>query len=58
MSKIEINNFADFEVVVKRVLAENAITNDEAKDPIYTLLLQVFRVGFEAGKNGKSNLYA
>jgi hypothetical protein len=51
--RVEIEKFDHFEIVVKRALQDD-LRNEEAQAPIYALLLNVFKAGFECGKNGKA----
>ena len=54
---LEIQDFTGFEAVAKRLTEQN-LQNEDGKLAVYKVLLQVFKHGFDLGRNGKIKVEA
>ena len=55
MGKITIEEMTHFEIVARRLVSEN-VKQKSAEEKLYSLLLKIFRAGFELGRNGKTEI--
>jgi len=54
---LEIQDFTGFEAVAKRLTEQN-FKNYNGKQAVHKVLLQVFKHGFDLGRNGKIKVEA